>query len=111
MPVARNPSFACAYTRSSGGRSVQALEDGRDALASADAHRDQSVATAATFELVQRLHGQDRSGCTDWVTESDGAAGVGRGFDYAVTYPGYSEVRHSLALSDLNVQVIGGHVQ
>lgn len=40
-----------------------------------------------------------------------GAAGVGRGFDYAVAYPGYSEVLHSLALSDLNVKVIGGHVQ
>jgi isoaspartyl peptidase/L-asparaginase-like protein (Ntn-hydrolase superfamily) len=39
-----------------------------------------------------------------------GAAGVGKGFDYSVTYPGFSEVLHSLALSDLNVKVIGGHV-
>lgn len=39
-----------------------------------------------------------------------GAAGVGKGFDYAVAYPGYSEVLHSLALSDLSVKVIGGHV-
>ena len=40
-----------------------------------------------------------------------GAAGVGTGFDYAVTHPGHSEVRHSLALSDLKVNVIGGHVR
>lgn len=38
-----------------------------------------------------------------------GAAGVGKGFDYAVAYPGYSEVLHSLALSDSNLKVIGGH--
>ncbi|HAV61536.1 MAG TPA: glycosylasparaginase [Verrucomicrobiales bacterium] len=40
-----------------------------------------------------------------------GAAGVGKGFDYAVAYPGYSEVLHSLALSDTNVKVVGGHVE
>ena len=40
-----------------------------------------------------------------------GAAGVGTGFDYAVAHPGYSEVRHSLALSDLKVNVIGGHIR
>ncbi len=40
-----------------------------------------------------------------------GAAGVGKGFDFAVAYPGFSEVLHSLALSDLTVKVIGGHMQ
>jgi len=40
-----------------------------------------------------------------------GAAGVGKGFDFAVTYPGFSHVLHSLALSDLSVKVVGGHVQ
>lgn len=40
-----------------------------------------------------------------------GAAGVGKGFDYSVTYPGFSQVLHSLALSDLNVKVIGGHIR
>jgi N4-(beta-N-acetylglucosaminyl)-L-asparaginase len=40
-----------------------------------------------------------------------GAAGVGTGFDYSVAYPGYSRVLHSLALSNLSVKVIGGHIQ
>ena len=40
-----------------------------------------------------------------------GAAGVGKGFDYAVAYPGSSEVLTSLALSDLNVKVVGGHLE
>lgn len=39
-----------------------------------------------------------------------GAAGVGKGFDYAVSYPGYSEVLKSAALSSIENQVIGGHV-
>lgn len=39
-----------------------------------------------------------------------GAAGVGTGFDYAVTFPGYSEVLHSLALSNTKVKAIGGHI-
>ncbi len=39
-----------------------------------------------------------------------GAAGVGKGFDYAVTYPGFSEVLHSDALGSGAVQEIGGHV-
>jgi N4-(beta-N-acetylglucosaminyl)-L-asparaginase len=40
-----------------------------------------------------------------------GAAGVGKGFDYAVAHPGSSEVLTSLALSDLNVKVVGGHLE
>jgi N4-(beta-N-acetylglucosaminyl)-L-asparaginase len=39
-----------------------------------------------------------------------GAAGVGKGFDYAVAFPGYSEVLHSEALSSKENKVIGGHV-
>lgn len=40
-----------------------------------------------------------------------GAAGVGKGFDFSVTYPGFSQVLHSMALSDLRVKVIGGHIR
>ncbi len=40
-----------------------------------------------------------------------GAAGTGKGFAYAVTYPGYSEVLPSLALSDLKVKAVGGHLE
>jgi len=39
-----------------------------------------------------------------------GAAGVGKGFDYAVAYPGYSEVLQSVALSSIENKVIGGHI-
>lgn len=39
-----------------------------------------------------------------------GAAGVGKGFDYAVAHPGYSEVLHSVALSSIENKVIGGHI-
>ena len=38
-----------------------------------------------------------------------GAAGTGQGFEYSVTYPGYSEVRKSAALSDRSVGIIGGN--
>ncbi len=39
-----------------------------------------------------------------------GAAGVGKGFDYAVAWPGVSEIRKSLALSELKARSIGGHI-
>ncbi|HIL10462.1 MAG TPA: glycosylasparaginase, partial [Candidatus Latescibacteria bacterium] len=38
-----------------------------------------------------------------------GAAGTGRGFEYAVTYPGYSQVLQSAALSDTDVGPEGGN--
>ena len=38
-----------------------------------------------------------------------GAAGTGEGFQYAVTYPGYSEVLQSAALSSRSVGIIGGN--
>ncbi len=38
-----------------------------------------------------------------------GAAGTGTGFQYSVTYPGYSEVRKSAALSERSVGIIGGN--
>ena len=38
-----------------------------------------------------------------------GAAGTGEGFEYAVTYPGSSEVRDSAALSSRSVGAIGGN--
>ncbi|MDA7667503.1 N(4)-(beta-N-acetylglucosaminyl)-L-asparaginase [bacterium] len=38
-----------------------------------------------------------------------GAAGTGEGFEYSVTYPGYSEVLKSAALSTRSVGVIGGN--
>lgn len=38
-----------------------------------------------------------------------GAAGTGTGFEYSVTYPGYSEVLKSAALSDRDVGITGGN--
>src|SRR5271157_4606674 len=42
--------------------SVHGFKDGGDALTAADAHRDQGVLSADSVQLVQRLHGDDRSG-------------------------------------------------
>lgn len=38
-----------------------------------------------------------------------GAAGTGEGFEFSVTYPGYSEVLKSAALSKRDVGIIGGN--
>src|SRR5271157_6430796 len=51
-----------------------ALEDRGDALAAADAHRDERVPAAGAPELVQRLDGQDGPGGGDGVPEGDAAA-------------------------------------
>ena len=38
-----------------------------------------------------------------------GAAGTGQGFEYAITYPGYSQVLQSAALSDADIGPEGGN--
>jgi N4-(beta-N-acetylglucosaminyl)-L-asparaginase len=40
-----------------------------------------------------------------------GAAGTGQGFEYAVTYPGYSEVLHSAGMSAADVGPVGGNIR
>src|SRR6185437_8288281 len=53
---------------------LQALDDGGDALADADAHRRQAVAPAAPLQLVEQRRHQPRAGAAEWMAERDGAA-------------------------------------
>ena len=53
---------------------LQPLEHRRDALAAADAHRDQRVAAAGALQLVHRLDREDRAGRADRMAERDRAA-------------------------------------
>src|SRR5712671_921066 len=50
------------------------LEDRGDALAAADAHRDERVALLRALELVERLHGEDGSCGADRMAERHRAA-------------------------------------
>src|SRR5580658_9833740 len=54
--------------------SSDALEDRGEALAAADAHRDERVLAAGALELVQGLDGQDGPGGGNGMPEGDAAA-------------------------------------
>src|SRR5215470_760817 len=51
-----------------------ALDDRGDALAAADAHRNQSVTLTGPMQLVHALHREDASGSPDRMAERDRAA-------------------------------------
>src|SRR5215467_2681833 len=55
-------------------RCLRPLEDRRDALPAADAHRRERVSAAGPLELEQRLDGQDGTGSADRMAEGDAAA-------------------------------------
>ena len=55
-------------------RRLHALDDQRDALADADAHRAKGVATAATAELVARGGDEPGAACAERMPERDRAA-------------------------------------
>ena len=50
------------------------LEDRGDALAAADAERDETVASLAPFKLVHQLHGEDGAGRPHRMPQGNGAA-------------------------------------
>ena len=53
---------------------LRALEHGGEALAAADAHRDEAAPRSGPLERVHQLHRQDRAGRTDRMAERDRAA-------------------------------------
>jgi hypothetical protein len=58
-------------SRLRGAGASDAFEDGGDALAAADAHRDERIAAVDALQLVQRLHRDQRTGRTDGVAQRD----------------------------------------
>src|SRR3546814_20562065 len=71
------PSAARRAPLKSYRRSGGALEDRRDTLAAADAHRHQRVTTADALQLVDRLGGNDRAGRADRMADRN-AGEIGR---------------------------------
>src|SRR3954464_10733304 len=53
---------------------LQALEHRGDALAAADAHRDERVPATGALQLVDGLGGEERTRAADRMTEGDRAA-------------------------------------
>src|SRR5262249_55803414 len=55
-------------------RTLHPLDDGSDALPTADAHRHQGTPPPGSLQLVERLDRQDAAGRSDRVAERDAAA-------------------------------------
>src|SRR5215470_12787567 len=55
-------------------RRLRPLEDSRNALPAADAHRRECITATGPPELIERLHGEDGTGSANRMAEGDAAA-------------------------------------
>lgn len=76
---------------------------------------DPTEACAETVRRIQRKHAAGTELAVNFIALAKdgryGAAGSGPGFDYAVAWPGASEVRAAAHLAGEAVKVTGGHVR
>lgn len=76
---------------------------------------DPTEACAETIRRIQRKHAPGTELAVNFIALAKdgrfGAAGSGPGFDYAVAWPGVSEVRAAPHLAGGAVKVTGGHVR